>query len=229
MDLIINKTDNAIDCENYLNTIFKAEEAREARDYKNPVRAQAELIKPKLLDSFRKFQSEITRSNYCYQLSKDDLEGLEKRIQIICDKLNPINLNFGSEQGTVLVSNCIMYLKRLEIVYEYVILKRILITEKYLRDFVSSILNLEPPKAEKLTIKEMEERINEKREKFENIVKDNGFSSFEQFLGDLEELRNYRNLINHGKDSNDINNILSKNLPYVLDKMGELLKKYTKD
>ncbi len=226
MDLIINKTDNAIECENYLNIIFEAEKAREAKYYKNPVRTQVELIKPKLLDSFKKFQAEIIRSIYCYQLSKDDLEQLDRRIQIICGKLHPLNLNFGNEQGTVLVSNCIMYLKRLEIVYEYVILKRILITEKYLRDFVSSILNLEPPKAEKLTIKEMEERISENHEKFENIVKNNGFSSFEQFLGDLEELRNYRNLINHGKDSSNINNILSENLPYVLNKMEKLLENY---
>lgn len=243
MEFLINKTTAAHTLEDYLNFKIELQNFIDQRKYGIKAykddKASDEEKTLLLWDSFKKFESECRRLND--DLINEKIENLDKRISIICGKLNPINIPFENSMRLLTIS--IKLVREIEILYEYNILKRVIWIERALGRLIDKTLGedkiVEPknkkliewlkdnnlPLSEGLSLGQIKTLIADNKDKFIDIISKTDFSSFDQFIGDLEELNNYRNLTNHGRGG-DTNYILSAGLPHVINKMQSLLENF---
>ena len=243
MEFLINKTTAAHTLEDCLNFKIELQKLIDRREYGikayKDAKASDEERTLLLWDNFKKFESECRRVSD--DLINEKLEELDKRISIICGKLAPINMPFEKNMSLLTVS--LKLVREIEILYEYNILKRVIWIERELGRLVSKTLGeneiVEPqnkklidwlkdnnlPLSEGLSLGQIKMLIANNKDKFIDIISKTHFSSFGQFVGDLEELNNYRNLTHHGRGGNT-NYILSAGLPHVINKMQSLLESF---
>lgn len=240
MEFLINKTGAAYvieDCLNFKVDLQKFKDRHEYGTVAYKTAAASDGEKTRLLwNNFKKFEAEGVKLGD--DLINSKLEELDQRISIICGKLNPINMPF--EGGMKLLTASLKLIKEIETFYEYNILKRVIWVERELGRLVGKTLREDEiacpqnkklidwlkennlPLSEGLSLGQIKVLIVDNKDKFTDAIKKTDFSSFEQFAGDLDELNNYRNLINHGRGG-DVDYILSAGLPHILNKMQSLL------